>query len=404
MRAFFRRLDQVPQGITIVVAAFLPIFAIVSMFPAVPAIIGHFAGDPAARWKVPMMVSAPGLTIAILAPFAGYFTDRIGRRRLLIAATLLYGVVGTAPFFLTSLNALVVMRLLLGVAEAVILTTLNTLIGDYWPDEGRRDWLFIQGIAGPFLASGVILMAGPATALHWNGVFLIYAVAFPIFAAMLAFVYEPRRAGETAPEVAVDEHRHLPFPGLAAAQVGAVTLLAAILYYVFIINGGLAYAEVGVTDPARLSQISFLPSLFVILGALIFRLLGARSNAVQLGAFFLLIGLGLAGMGLAANWQVMTAALMVQQTGAGMGVPTLIAWAQTKFPFEHRGRGMGVWTACFFFGQFFSPAAVHVFNALLGTMQRAFLTAGLIGLVAALIAFARRRHSLHPGSFSGQPA
>ena len=51
-----RRLTMVPQGITIVTAAFLPIFAIVSMFPAVPSIIDHFAADPDARWKVPLMV------------------------------------------------------------------------------------------------------------------------------------------------------------------------------------------------------------------------------------------------------------------------------------------------------------------------------------------------------------
>jgi hypothetical protein len=36
---FFRRLTLVPQGITIVAAGFLPVFAIVSMFPAIPAII-----------------------------------------------------------------------------------------------------------------------------------------------------------------------------------------------------------------------------------------------------------------------------------------------------------------------------------------------------------------------------
>jgi MFS family permease len=57
-----------------------------------------------------MMVSAPGLTIALLAPFAGFFIDRFGRRPLLIGATLLYGIVGTAPFFLDSLNALIACR------------------------------------------------------------------------------------------------------------------------------------------------------------------------------------------------------------------------------------------------------------------------------------------------------
>jgi len=385
MTGFFRRLTRVPQGITIVVAAFLPIFAIVSMFPAGPGIIGHFAADPAARWKVPLTVSAPGLTIAILAPFAGYFVDRFGRRPLLLGATFLYGLVGTAPFFLDGLDALFASRLLLGVSEAAILTIVNTLIGDYWRDTGRRDWLFIQGVAGPFLATGVIFISGPATVWRWNGVFLVYAVAFPVFLAMLAFLFEPRRGGETAAEVAA-EPTGTPFPARAVALLAGVTLAASALYYVFIINGGLAFAEVGVASPDAISRLSAIPSLFVMLGALFFRLLGGRANAVQLGAFFLFLGLGLVGMGLAPDRRWMVAALVVNQIGSGMAVPSLIAWAQTKLPFEHRGRGMGIWTAAFFFGQFTSPLLVHGANLATGTMQGAFLVAGLLGVAAALVA------------------
>ncbi|KQN08077.1 MFS transporter [Sphingobium sp. Leaf26] len=389
--SFFRRLTLVPQGITIVTAAFLPIFAIVSMFPAVPAIIDHFAADPDARWKVPMMVSAPGLTIALIAPFAGWFVDRIGRRPLLIGATLLYGIFGTAPFFLDSLNAVFASRLLLGVAEAAILTIVNTLIGDYWEDEGRRDWLMLQGVAGPFLASGVIALSGPATAMRWNGIFLVYLIAFPIFFAMMAWLFEPKRQAHDMVD-ATDASRAAPsagtlFPWMPVGLLGLVTLCASCLYYVFIINGGLAFREVGVTDPSALSAMTALPSLSVIVGALVFRALGGKANAVQLSAFFLMLGLGLLGIGMATSAKWMIAALVVQQTGAGMAVPSLIAWAQTKLPFQHRGRGMGIWTACFFFGQFSSPFLVHKLNDATGTMQGAFMASGLIGLVLAIIIF-----------------
>jgi MFS family permease len=80
--------------------------------------------------------------------------------------------------------------------------------------------------------------------------------------------------------------------------------------------------------------------------------------------------------------------LCIQQTGAGMTVPTLIAWAQTKLPFAHRGRGMGVWTAAFFFGQFSSPWFVSRIEDLFDSTQAAFALLGGIGLVAAVIAFA----------------
>lgn len=99
----------------------------------------------------------------------------------------------------------------------------------------------------------------------------------------------------------------------------------------------------------------------------------------------------------------MVAGLVVQQTGAGMAVPTLIAWAQTKLPFEHRGRGMGVWTACFFFGQFSSPFLVSLFRVQTGAMQGAFLIMGAAGVVGAVAAFllAVTRHG---GDNPAQPA
>ena len=385
----FRRLTLVPQGLTIVTAAFLPILAITTMFPALPSIIDHFASDPGARWKVPLMVSAPGLSIAIIAPFAGWFVDKVGRRPLLVGATLLYGVVGTAPFFLDSIDAIFASRLLLGVAEAAILTIVNTLIGDYWDDSRRRDWLMIQGLLGPFLASGVILMSGTATAIRWNGIFLVYLIAFPIFVAMLAFLFEPKRAdGITIAEIAQKPAVASPFPTRWIVMTGIVTLATSALYYVFIINGGLAFREVGIQSSARLGELTAIPSLFVLLGAALFRVLSRAPNAVQLGTLFLLMGGGIAGIGFAPDYRWMLAALVVQQTGAGMSVPALIAWTQTGLPFEHRGRGMGIWTGCFFFGQFSSPFFVHRLDVGTHTMQGAFIGMGLFGLACSVLAYA----------------
>ncbi len=384
---FLRELTLRPQGITIVVAAFLPIIAIVAMGPAVPAMIDHFANDPEARAKVPAMIGAPGLTMAFLAPFAGMLVDRFGRRPLLLLCTLFYAVFGTAPLMLDNLDHIYTSRLLLGVSEAGILTVVNTLIGDYWDDKGRKNWLFLQGLLGPFIAAIVSLIIGYATKAQWNGVFFVYLIALPIWAAMLIWLFEPNR-NAAAQKVAADSPAKTSFPWGSALIIAAVTLFSSMLYYVFIINGALAFKEVGVTQPERYGQLIFVPSLFILLGAVVFRLLANRGNALQLGVFFLLLGGGLAGIGLAASASVMAAALIVQQTAAGMGVPTLIAWTQSKFGFEHRGRAMGLWTGAFFLGQSQSPRVVHLLDAQLGSMQGAFLTAGLIGLGAALLAFA----------------
>ncbi len=389
----------IPQGLIIVTTAFLPILAIVSLTVAVPTIIDHFKADPNAGLKAPVIVSAPGLTIALLAMFVGVLVDRFGRRRLLVGATALYALFGVAPFFLDDLNAIIGSRLVLGVSEAFILTIVNTLIADYWDHEGRRRWLTFQGLAGPFFASGVIRLSGPLTELRWNGIFLVYLIALPIFLAMLAWIYEPSR-NEAAPAPnPMGGPTSAGFPWVTVATFGVVTLFASSLYYVFIINGGMAFREVGITSPDVLSTLIFWASLFVMAGALIFWLLAKRAPAFQLAVFLGLIGAGLAGIGLARDTQSMFLSLVIQQTGAGMAVPTLIAWAQSKLPFEHRGRGMGVWTSAFFLGQFSSPFLVNLGKHATGTMQGAFVVAGAAGLVGGLVAVVcafRRAPLTHP--------
>ena len=391
VRAFFHDLTLKPQGMVVVIAAFLPIIAIVAMGPAVPAMIAHFASDPEARARIPAMIGAPGLTMALLAPFAGLLVDKFGRRPLLLAGTLSNGVFGAAPLLLDSLDHISASRLLLGVSEGIILTVVNTLIGDYWDDKGRKNWLFLQGILGPFIAGIVALIVGYATTLQWNGVFYVYLIAFPIWVAMVVWIFEPSKAqaqAQGALNTAGTAPAKTPFPWAPALTIAAVTFFFSMLYYVFIINGSLVFAEVGVKDSRAYAAIIFVPQLFILAGAVLFRLIADRSYKLQLGVVLTLLGTGLAGMGLATTPAMMAAALIIQQTAAGMTVPTLIGWAQTKFDFQHRGRGMGIWTAAFFLAQSQSPRLVHALDVHAGSMQGAFLTAGIVGLCGALIAFA----------------
>ncbi|MCS5829798.1 MFS transporter [Klebsiella variicola] len=133
------------QGIIIALTAFLPILAIVSLAPAVPTLIQHFAGVPYVETLVPLMLTAPGLVIAIAGPCTGWLADKFGRRKLLLSATLLYGICGTMPLYITSLTGIFCSRLGVGLAEAVVLTIANTMLIDYFDDKQRRFWLTVQG-------------------------------------------------------------------------------------------------------------------------------------------------------------------------------------------------------------------------------------------------------------------
>ncbi|MBC2668850.1 MFS transporter [Novosphingobium piscinae] len=399
LKEFYKSLTLKPQGFTMIVAGFLPVFAIIAMFPVVAAIIAHFKDVPGAAIKVPAMVTAPGYAIAVLAPFAGLFVDRFGRRRLLLACTFFYGIVGTAPFLLEDLDAIIASRILLGVCEAGILTIVNTLIADYWDDHGRRNWLMLQGLVGPLFQPGVFFLVAAVAAVRWNGGFLVYLIALPIFVAMYFTLFEPRQ--EAAPATASGNGIEAePFPLSSALQVGGLTLFASVLYYVFIVNGSIAWREIGVTDPMAITKATAVPSFFIMAGSVVFRVVSRCSNAVQIATLLGLLGFGLAGIGLSQTVLGMQASLVIQQTGAGMAVPALIAWAQSKFSFVHRGRGMGIWTSAFFLGQAISPLIVGTIAQSAGSMKTAFVTTGLIALGAAVCAVAVSRLAPRPAKLA----
>jgi MFS family permease len=270
-----------------------------------------------------------------------------------------------------------------GITEAVILTVTNTLIGDYFEPNDRRKWLTVQGVIGPIFATAVLIASGLLTARFWNGAFTLYSIAFLVFAAMCVVIFEPHITPRVRTSATSVEPTH--FPWGIALRCCAVTLFTAIIYYVFIVQSGLAFAEVGIHSPDVLGGLIATASVGVPLGAITFNRLSRRWPVKYLIASYLaFFAIGMVGMAISHDYRVMTAFAFVQQMGAGMSVITLIFWITSEIPAAHRGRGMGMWVAAFFVGQFVSPLVFGATRAVGGGVLIAF---GVLGVVAALGAF-----------------
>ncbi|HWU02162.1 MAG TPA: MFS transporter [Novosphingobium sp.] len=376
------------QGVLVILAGFLPILAIVALTPAVPNMVGHFAGVSGASTLVPLAVTAPGLMIALFSPLMGWLADRHGRRALLIGATFIYGFLGVAPYFLDSLAAIFATRLALGLCEAAILTITNTLIADYYPEAGRRNWLMAQAAFGPIFGVSVLIGSGQLAALNWHLPFMIYAVALPIAGAMAIWLFEPthQQAGSALGSE--------PFPRRHVAVCGAVTLIGASLYYVYIVQIGLAFANIGLRAADTVGMLVGLANIGVFLGGLAFKPLSMRFGATgQIAAFFGFMGAGMLGIGIAGNATVMTACAAIQQFGAGILIPALVLWAMQGVAPRHRGRAMGIWSACFFMGQFTSPLAVSLVRLGGASIDGAFAWLGGLALACAGVAALRATYA-----------
>lgn len=368
------------QAWTLIFAMFLPIMAIIALAPALPTLFQHFSYVPNFQVLVPMLLTAPALCIAILSPFAGRLSDIFGRRRLLLIAMFLYGFGGLAPFFLTNFWAVMAGRILLGIAEAFILTIGNALLADYFPAEERPKWLSIQGIVGPFLAALIMFGSGFLAAKGWQWPFIVYALAFPIFFAAYFYIWEPAHKMKEG-HVVVDMKT---FPWSTILWISFVTLITSVIYYVFIIHFSLVLTAHGITDQGRIGVISSIVSITVPLGAYVYKRLSNRSIYFLLLVIYTLMGIGYIGISILHEEKMIMAAAFIQQTAVGMSVSTLVAWALMNLPAEHRGLGMGIWGASFFIGQFVNPLVIGFINGFTGGILGTVTTIGIICIVLAV--------------------
>lgn len=370
------------QGWILVFSGFLPVMAIIALAPTLPTLLAHFHDVPNARLMVPLLITAPSACIALFAPAAGVIADRFGRRKLLLWSMAFYGVGGLMPFAIDNFWAVVAGRVVIGIGEAGVLTVVNTLLADYYEEKERHRWLMIQGVVGSVLGTVTIASSGFLAAQGWQYPFLVYAVAIPILLASLAFLFEP----ESRKKAVSQSVPATPFPYKVALMVCGVTVVLSTIYYVQVINFSLLLKELGLADPKSIGLSMALPSIGVPMGAVLFKYTTRYGAGVQIMLVFLGYAIGLGGIGMSPDYQTALAFAFVQQLANGIIVPALIAWTQSKFSFEHRGRGMGWWASSFFVAQFLSPAVVNLMRSYVGNLQGAFLAFGLIAAVCALLA------------------
>src|SRR3954469_21496500 len=192
-------------------------------------VAGPLAAGPAG---VGLALGAFSLSTLVLRPLAGRWTDRHGRRPLLIGGAWLFAVLVLGHLFVAHLAGLVVLRLLLGVAEALYFVAGFAALADLAPPGRAGEALSYNSLAlylgiatGPVIGQALHALGG--FDLVWGGAGLLLVVA----ALLAARVPETREPAPAAPPPAPLIHRAALVPGL-----GLFTGVAAV-------SGFLAFAS-----------------------------------------------------------------------------------------------------------------------------------------------------------------
>jgi MFS transporter, AAHS family, 4-hydroxybenzoate transporter len=368
----------------------------------------------------------------------GPIADRLGRKRLLIIATVLIGVFTTLTAFASSVPMLMTFRILAGIGLGGATPCFIALTSEYAPARLRAALVTLMWSSFPLGGMmGGLLNSYLVPHMGWRAIFYIGGVAPLLIAVVLAF-YLPesikfllaRRADGDAVRRIVERFRTVPsgpnsrfvveeesLPGLPIRHLftegrAAGTLL---LWVPFFMGFGIL-TVVTLWTPAllRLNGISPANTAFVVafngLGAFFgqstagrlmqrFGILSVLFPAFLLGtAATIGLGYGASSVALAATFIGLIGLFM------GLGTAGAIALSATIYPTPIRSTGVGWGMAMGRFGQIVGPL---IAGALLGagwTADRIMIVISAGGVIAAVFILLFRAWFVgRPGgSISGQ--
>lgn len=318
-------------------------FAVTS--PILPDLATEFGVSRGSIGLVQAAVSVPGVLFSALI---GYFADRLGRRRVVLTALVLFSIFGFAGFFARSFWSLVGVRFLQGVGTSGILGMGIVLIGDAFEGEARTRAMGIN-ITGVTL----VAMLGPivSSQLATGGIFrsfLIFVIGFPL-AAWASRMPTDKPSGSIALP-----HRHV------AAAIGTMRrdktlvdysgILVATFSGVFVLHGlGLTVTplfleeEFGTSVGQRGLILAAFQAGTILVAVRIGRIVARIGPKRALTMAFWLMSIGAALAGLAPTAWSVAGGLAFAGLGFGLFMPQAQSYAASAAGDAYRGVTVLIW-------------------------------------------------------------
>jgi ACDE family multidrug resistance protein len=189
-------LDKKLRG-TIIILCLVPLIMVLGnsmLIPVLPSIQRELRVDTV---KVGLLITVFSVPAGVVIPFAGMISDRVGRKKVMFPALLVYGAGGVlAGFFALAFQAkafpwLVAARIIQGIGAGGTYQLSMALAGDLIQSSERSKILgFLEAANG--LGKVISPLAGAALALiSWYTPFFVYGIlAVPVAFLILFFVKE----------------------------------------------------------------------------------------------------------------------------------------------------------------------------------------------------------------------
>lgn len=381
------------RDLTLMLASMITIIGTTAIAPSLPQMAGYFGGTPNGDFWVRISLTIPALSAGLFGPLTGFVIDRWGRKRVFVAALLLYGISGISGFFLNSLPLILITRFILGISVAALTTSATALIGDYAHESKLATSMGRQSL---FMAFGNVLfvsLSGVLADFNWRWPFWIYAISLLILPTAIWLITETKTRSDAGG--AVQAEAKVRMPAVRTAFVCIIAFVNMVVYFMvpvylpFYVQsfsdgdsmkaGGLL-AVVGLSWGIASSQYHRLRK------SLSFERITMLALSLVVTAYVLL--------SMATGYYLMIVALVLIGAGLGTILPNFNAWLLSFVPAAVKGRAIGTMVLFAFMGQFFSPVITEPLTTAVG-ISKSYLLTGmlLVPLVVAcgLSEFQQRR-------------
>lgn len=127
------------NGFSILLITFVWIFETSAVSPILDSLGKDFPG--VSNFQLQLVSIMPFVTSIIFSIVAGYLSKYFNKKKIIIVGLIIYGITGMIPAFATSINQILLLRLLTGIGVGFTLPLPNAIISEYYEGEERKRML-----------------------------------------------------------------------------------------------------------------------------------------------------------------------------------------------------------------------------------------------------------------------
>jgi len=339
--------------------------------------------------SIGMIITTHGLFMALFSPLMGIIIDRKGVKRPYIVGLIGYGLFGGAGMLINSYWVLLASRALLGIALALVFTSITVWILNTYEGAERDKIMGWRGSAQSLGGSIWPFIGGALGGLSWHLPFAVYMVGIPI--GILAIVAMPESRPHLHQEGQTTE------PAISMFKILKDNPVLFIIYGLMFSTNLLLYVIV-IFMPQQLEMIgissTFQIGLFLTVQALAGGLTAFCYGAVRSHLPYQVIviiaaafwSVALASLSLSTNSLMIILSLTIFGIANGLMLPSVMVWLGSVVPPSFRGRLGSYLGTLGFIGQFLSPIVFAPVLVLLG-LKGVFMVGAGIGAAWFLLLF-----------------